>query len=403
MESLPIVRSSAEPLSGLAANHPCLWGEISQQHDPSWVLEADAYLLPTRSTGSDGSRWWEARKQGAISRDGKPISALTDLRGNRHIYPLKLDQLASVKLPTQRVARETVLYGGTLFDNFGHLLLDLSRTYQLLRLFRNSQEPFWFHYPGKIHNSEQNLATKPVEEGESQDGSWIPNPTIREWLNCLGILDRARFVQKTIKCSMLASSSVLYRDRAFVSTDFPFCAKAALAPKLRRKLLTIERSKKRIAYFSRHKLGQGTTQFAGEEEVVETLGKLANVDIICPEEFSIKDKLKLFRSYPLIAGFPQAGLILKYFVPHHQINELAQLFLFTAGPRSLNSNWVNLDRAFGFGDRILDCTPAISRDQAERDQAEPIKPMPPMDGAFQRSNAFHVGKVIDTMRDLASR
>jgi hypothetical protein len=77
--------------------------------------------------------------------------------------------------------------------------------------------------------------------------------------------------------------------------------------------------------------------------------------------------------------------------------------LFTAGPRSLNSNWVNLDRAFGFGDRILDCTPAISRDQAERDQAEPIKPMPPMDGAFQRSNAFHVGKVIDTMRDLASR
>jgi hypothetical protein len=398
MESLPIVQSSAENLSGLAANHPCLWGDIGQQHDPSWVLEPDAYLLPTRSTGADGARWWEARKQGGISRDGKPISALTDLRGKRHIYPLKLDQMAAVKLPTERTARDIVLYGGTLFDNFGHLLLDLSRTYQLLRLFRNSQEPFWFHYPGKSQHSEPNGSTKSTEQSESTDDSWITNPTIREWLNCLGILDRARFVQKTIKCSMLASSTVLYRDRAFVSTDFPACAQAALAPKLRQRLLKVEQTKRRIAYFSRHKLAQGTTQFAGEQEVVEALKSLTNVDIICPEELPIKAKLRLFRQYPLIAGFPQAGLILKYFVPYQKTNELAQLFLFAAGQRSLNSNWVNLDLAYGFGDRVLDCTPSMAKDQPES-----AKPTPPEDGAFQRSNPFHVGKVIDTMRDLASR
>jgi hypothetical protein len=35
--------------------------------------------------------------------------------------------------------------------------------------------------------------------------------------------------------------------------------------------------------------------------------------------------------------------------------------------------------------------------------AEPAKPMPVVDGAFQRSNPFDVGMVIDTMRDLASR
>jgi hypothetical protein len=29
--------------------------------------------------------------------------------------------------------------------------------------------------------------------------------------------------------------------------------------------------------------------------------------------------------------------------------------------------------------------------------------MPVVDGAFQRSNPFDVGMVIDTMRDLASR
>jgi hypothetical protein len=403
LETLPIVNSAAETLSSLAANHPCLWGEISQHQDPSWVLEPDAYLLPTRSTGSDGSRWWEARKQGAISRDGKTISALTDLRGNRPIYPLKRQYLASSKLPRERAARETVLYGGTLFENFGHLLLDLNRTYQLLRLFRNSQEPFWFHYSGKTQNNAQNRTINPFESSDSLAEGWIPNPTIREWLNCLGILKRSRFIQKTIKCSMLASSSVLYRDRAFVSADFPGCAKAALAPKLRQKLLSTGQSEKRIAYFSRHKLSRGTTQFAGEQEVVEALNSLSNVDIICPEELSIKRKLKLFRKYPLITGFPQAGLILKYFVPYRQTHELAKLLLFTAGPRSLNSNWVNLDRAYGFEDQVLDCTPPMSAPAMPGNNAEPAKPMPVVDGAFQRSNPFDVGMVIDTMRDLASR
>jgi hypothetical protein len=401
MESLPIVRSSAEPLSELSVNHPCLWGEIGQQQESHWVLEPDAYLLPTRSTGADGERWWETRKQGGISRDGKPIRALTDLRGNRLIYPLRQEQLTDLKLPTERVAKETVLYGGSLFDNFGHLLLDLSRTYQLLRLFRNSREPFWFHYPSQPHYRDASRNAEfhePSKTSQSTDHPWIPNPTIREWLHCLGILDRARFVQKTIKCSMLASSSVLYRDRAFVHADFPRCARAALAPKLRQRLLKVQPSKKRIAYFSRHKLAQGTTQFAGEQEVVDILEKIANVDVICPEELSIKAKLKIFRDYPVVAGFPQAALILKYFAPFNQKKELAQLFLFAAGKRSLNSNWVNLERAYGFGDRLLDCT--LKREQSQPDQEQPPEQG---EGAFQRSNPFNVGMVIDTMRDLAAR
>jgi hypothetical protein len=137
--------------------------------------------------------------------------------------------------------------------------------------------------------------------------------------------------------------------------------------------------------------------------VVEALNSLSNVDIICPEELSIKRKLKLFRKYPLITGFPQAGLILKYFVPYRQTHELAKLLLFTAGPRSLNSNWVNLDRAYGFEDQVLDCTPPMSAPAMPGNNAEPAKPMPVVDGAFQRSNPFDVGMVIDTMRDLASR
>jgi hypothetical protein len=96
-------------------------------------------------------------------------------------------------------------------------------------------------------------------------------------------------------------------------------------------------------------------------------------------------------------------LILKYFVPYRQTHVLAKLLLFTAGPRSLNSNWVNLDRAYGFEDQVLDCTPPMSAPAMPGINAEPAKPMPVVDGAFQRSNPFDVGMVIDTMRDLASR
>jgi hypothetical protein len=393
------VRSAAVPLSGLTASHPCLWGEINQTHDASWVLESNSYLLPTRSTGADGSRWWDARKQGGVNAHGEPISALTDLRGERHIYPLKKEHLESLRLPTDKASRPTVLYGGTLFDNFGHLLLDLTRTYQLLRLFRHSREPFWFHYPSEPYYKEKIPNPAANTDSSIPDHPLIPDPTIREWLHCLGILDRTRLVKKTLKCSMLASSSVLYRDRVFVSADFPVCAQAALAPKLRERLLKVEPSPGRIAYFSRHKLEQGTTRFAGEQEVVEALSGLANVDIICPEELSIKAKLKLFREYSLIAGFPQAGLILKYFVPYQRASEIARLFIFTAGQRSLNSNWVNLDRAYGFDDQVLDCTPT---DQAIGD-ASMTNGGQTTQFSFQRSNRFDVGLVIDTMRSMASQ
>lgn len=357
-----------------------------------WVLEPNAYLIPTRSTGIKGPRWWEGRKQGALNHLREPIEALTDKRGTRMIYPLPVNQGDHTTLSPSKIERASTLYGGTLFSHFGHLLLDLTRTYQLLRLFRRSKDPIWFHYP---EQSSKSLKT-------AQNGSQTPidNPLVDEWLRCLGIRKRVRLIRKTMESEMLVSSSVLYRDREFVTADFPAAARSALAPKLQRRLLKIEALPGRIAYFSRHKLQQGTTCFEGEEEVVAALAKLANVDVICPEELSIREKLKLFRRYRLITGFPQAALHLKYFVPYRQPRELADLFLFTAGPRSLNSNWVNLDRVYGFGDQVLDCTPSpgVSAGRTSLDAANAEE-----DPQFQRRNPFDVGLVVNTLRELASR
>lgn len=355
-------------------------------------MEPGARLVPTRSTGKTGPRWWETRKQGGLDQYGQSIDALTDRRGSRLIYPLP--QATEIETTRNRRGKnqDIALYGGTIFEHFGHLLLDLSRTYQLLRLFRRSKETIWFHYPEKIKRGSGE------EKGVQEAG--LDHPLVDEWLRCLGIRKRVRLIRRTLESSMLVSSSVLYRDREFVTADFPAAARAALAPRLRKRLLEIERVPGRIAYFSRHKLQQGTTCFEGEQEVVEALSQLPNVDVICAEELSIREKLKLFRRYPVITGFPQAALHLKYFVPYHQPGELASLFLFTAGPRSLNSNWVNLDRVFGFGDRLLDCTPSPGAGTS------PVTADPTSDSAdtnFQRRNPFAVGQVIDTMRALAGQ
>ncbi|MBM5826314.1 MAG: glycosyltransferase family 61 protein [Cyanobacteria bacterium M_surface_10_m2_119] len=383
---------TATVLAQLAADHPCLWGHISTPEAAAWVLEPSARLVPTRSTGKAGPRWWDARRQGGLDRQGRPIDALTDRRGSRLIYPLPLPVGELNEQPTARLARPLTLYGGTLFEHFGHLLLDLTRTYQLLRLFRRSKEPIWFHYP------EQTKKRANRSQGSAREEPI--NPLVDEWLRCLGIRKRVRLIRRTLESSMLVSSSVLYRDREFVTADFPAAAQAALAPRLRKRLLKVDRQPGRIAYFSRHKLQQGTTCFEGEQEVVAALAALPNVDVICAEELSIRDKLKLFRRYPLITGFPQAALHLKYFVPYRQPSELASLFLFTAGPRSLNSNWVNLDRVYGFGDRLLDCTPSAEANDPSP-AAGPGKGQD--DGSFQRRNPFAVGRVIDTMRELAGQ
>jgi hypothetical protein len=366
------------PLGAVAADHPCLWGERALLPPRPLLVETDARLLPTRRTGQ-ADLWWTSRKQGGLTSQGEPIEALTDFRGQRPIYPLPAG--AGQGLARGGKRRSLVLYGGTLFEHFGHLLLDLSRLYRLLPLFRRSREPIWFHYPAL------------------KEGGAIDHPLVLAWLDCLGIRKRARVVRRSLHAEQLVSSPVLYRDRCFVTQDFPRAAQRALAPKLSRRLQALEPASAPIAYLSRHKLTTGTTCFEGEAEVVEALGHLSNVDVICPEELSIEAKLGLYRRYGLVTGFVQAAMLLKYFVPPPQAGCLAEQLLLVAGPHSLNSNWVNLETAYGFGDRMLDCSLA-SQPPAEPHAREII---PGAGAGFQRQHRFNVGLVVDQLRALAGR
>ncbi|MEB3320072.1 MAG: glycosyltransferase 61 family protein [Cyanobium sp.] len=371
--------SGPVPLADVPEGHPCLWGQYGLLPSSPLVMEEDACLLPTRRTGQ-AEHWWTSRKQGALDRQGQPITALTDVRGARRIYALP-DDLTGMRTRSDR-RRSIALYGGTVYEHFGHLLLDLNRLYRLLLLFRRSREPLWVHYPAL---------------GEART---IENPLVKEWFDCLGIRKRVRVVRCTLGCDQLVSSPALYRDRCYATADFPRAAQQALAPKLRRRLLALQPEGAPIAYLSRHQLSTGTTRFDGELEVVEALRKLPNVAVICPEELSIEAKLGLYRRHRVITGFVQAAMVLKYFVPRRRPDEVATHLMLVAGPESLNSNWVNMERAFGFGDQMLDCThPA---DAPETDELVELGSPKRVEG-FQRLNRFHVGLVIDQLRALAER
>lgn len=363
--------SQLAPLAHVAPHHPCLWGEVRLLPSASLLEEHGARLLPTRRTGQ-ADTWWTSRKQGAIDHRGQPLTELTDLRGERPIYALPPQQEERSTFGGKR--RALVLYGGTIFEHFGHLLLDLNRLYRLLPLFRRSREPIWFHYPAL------------------GDGVEIQHPLVCNWLDCLGIRKRVRVVRRTLHCEQLVSTPVLYRDRCFVRADFPRCAQRALAPRLRRQLRAIQPQGAPIAYLSRHRLARGTTRFEGEQEVVEALGRLSNVQVICAEDLSIEAKLSLYRQHRVVTGFVQAAMLLKYFVPCRQPADLATQVLLVAGQHSLNSNWVNLEQAYGYGDQLLDCS-------VPEAPAEPAAEQ----GEFQREHRFNVGLVIDQLRMLAAR
>jgi len=375
-------------LAEVQQGHPCLWGAIESRPPVPLVTARHARLLPTRPSGAGGEGlWWQARSQGVLDQHHQQIEACTDLRGVRQIYPLLPEQFqppptAAGGEAAEKKERELVLYGGSIFDHFGHLVLDLTRLYQLLPLFRRSKACFWLHYPAlQRHDA-------------------ITHPLVLEWLECLGIRDRVRLVQRAIHCNHLITAEVLYRDRGFVREDFPEAARRALNPRLQERLLARQRRDGRIAYLSRHRLGQGTTRFEGEEVVVEALQACANIDVIQPETLSIEAKLALYREYAMVTGFAQACMNMKYFIPYIQHGELAPQLMFVAGPQSLSSNWVNLDRAAGFGDRVLDCSPSDGSPEADQPQ-----PAGDNDGStsFQRSTRFDVELVVETLRALDRR
>ena len=359
------------PLTEIPADHPGLFGERQIMQPEPLLIEENAMILPRVSTSLLGV--WAGRwSQGIFDADGKHIKALNDKRGNRELFFPLPNLKENIDIETSKIIKKSVIiYGGTLYEHFGDMLSDACRAYQLLRLYRHSKKPIWFHHavPRSIK--------KPRKS------------TILEWLDCLGISNRYRIINKPILAKRLISSPQIHRDLKFTSSDYHAATKASLSPRLSRQLMQISKHPSRIAYLSRHKLKKGTTQFVGEDELVTRLASVDNLDIVCPEELSIPEKLALWRQYTLIIGFPQSCLLLKPFVPHKDKQELATQVFLLAGAKCLPSTWLNIENACQFGDYYIDCGDEMATNSTNKPEG------------FARGNTFNVIKAFNAIRQLA--
>jgi len=362
-----------ERLDAIPKDHPCLWGELEVRDAQEADLRSwnDVTVLPTHTRRGE-PRWWRRGSYGVFDAAGRHVRTLSDMRGERHCCHPR-PRLADNPFNSDRVERhDVVLYGGTLYAAFGHLVLDSGRAYQLLREHRQNDLPIWFH-DATPHR---------------HPGSILKLGLVQAWLKQLGLRKRARLIRRPLVARELISSGALYNDRGYASRALrPACA-AALKPRLRNRLLALPPPQRRLVYLSRHKLQGGSTLYPQEAELVEQLAGMRHVDVICPEDLSFEEKLGLYRRYAVIAGFPQACMGLKLFVPGEQ---LARQVMFVSGPRSLSSTWINIDRAVGWGDAYVHCDAGLAPIVAD----DPSQP-------FQRTNPFDPQPVLQAIRHLTS-
>ena len=341
---------------------------------------AECSCSPTRTGTADA--WSTRRRQGAQDHQGEPYTPLTDIPGERPIYALP-----------EGAARATAA-------SAAHS--------------RCMAAPFSSTSATSCSTSTGCTGYCPCSAAAANQSGFTIPPLARatassiRWWRAGSTASASATGQGGAAHAALRALGVitgLSRDRCYVTADFPQVAQRALKPKLRRTLLGLRPERAPIAYLSRHRLSSGTTCFEGEQEVVEALTKLSNVDVICPEDLGFEQKLGLYRRYRVVTGFVQAAMLLKYFVPTRHPGDLAKQYLFTAGRHSLNSNWVNLERAYGFGDQLLDCS-----DPTTNILAAPASVQSPPDigtlgseAGFQRQYRFHTQLVIDQLRALAAR
>ena len=367
------ISSNLQPLAEIAAEHPSFFGESRVIEPQPFIIKEDATVLP-RITVSEDKDWSLRFSQGIFDANGDHIQALSDQRAHRKLfYPAsKLDQAAG-HAPDNIKRLKFMLYGGTLYEHFGDMLVDTCRAYQLLRLYRYSKEPIWFHYA--VPRSIKSLRA----------------PYIEAWLHCIGLGQRFLLIRRPMRAKRLVSCPQIYRDLRFISSDYPAAARSALHPQLRKKLDEIKQEGRRIAYFSRHKLTQGTSKFTQEPELVEKLRSIPEIDIICPEELNFEQKLAIWRSHAYIVGFPQGCMMLKPFVATNDTTRIARQIFLVAGPESFPSTWLNVEKACGFGDLYLDCH---YQNETPTEDANPTR--------FTRANSIDVDTVVLALKDLAA-
>lgn len=303
----------------------CVFGELKVEKiaNGRMVFE-ETKLMP--STYIRGARtWWTRRTQGVFDSNGKHIKVLSDMRADRHIWwPTTelIEAMGTYEFEEIKIA----YFGGTIYDHFGHFLLDsLSRLYPLLDEIKTNSLPIIFHF-----------AKDSIEEKSLLEGY------VGHFFNLLGVSHtRLIFITEPMKCGTLITHSPTFSD-----TNFSVQKIHELFPKLSIK----DKSKKR-GFVSKSKLtsGTGTTNQAFEiDEIFSSFG----FDIIHPELLPLEQQIDVMQSYDVLVGFPSSFFHLKLFC-----SDGAKLcIMFPELSEFLHINFLNIDVSCSYFDLFVPLT-----------------------------------------------
>jgi hypothetical protein len=126
----------------IPANHRSLFGESEVIAPEPLIIEEGATVIPRHFNIRESKDWAIRFSQGVFNANGDHIGSLSDMQGNRKLFcPAPRLEDAVGYEPANVKGHKIMLYGGTLYEHFGDMLVETCRAYQLLRLFRHSKEP----------------------------------------------------------------------------------------------------------------------------------------------------------------------------------------------------------------------------------------------------------------------
>ncbi|RDV26562.1 glycosyltransferase family 61 protein [Alteromonas aestuariivivens] len=299
-----------------------IFGQLNIVRDDSQEKQLkDAHLVP--SYYKKGMRsWWTRRAQGVFDQNFVHVSELSDIRAERKIW-WPTDETRAELTNAQFDVLDEAFYGGTIYDHFGHFVLDsLSRLYPLLPAIHASDKPVVFHYPRDSISVEQ-----------------IQNGYMGAFFDLLEIeFNRIIFLDNPLKIKSLTYHSPTFSDANFtvaeVNKHFPT-------------LSDVKKSSRR-GFVSKSKLKTGTaypTQGLEIDQIFESMG----FDIIYPETLNLKDQVDIIQSYDLLVGFPSSFFHLKLFCK----NGARLVIMFPDIDEILHVNFLNIDIGAGFSDFFI--------------------------------------------------
>lgn len=344
---------------------------------PIVINDAFIYTNHTAQTTSNSNAWWRKYQHGIFDHNGTHISDLNDIRGGRKIFwPHNAAEAHASRKQTRLRHIEFMLYGGTLYNHFGHLLMEASRGYALTRLYRHFQQPIWFHCPN----------------GFDQNGrpSTKFGPLLHDWLSFTGLKGKIRIIRESMMARTLVSAQQLYADRAFVSQELPQMCYDGVSSTTRERLNQARQPKGHIAYLARTHLKRGSTDYIGESSLISAIQEIKGVDIYHPEDLSLEQKTRIFASYKYVIGLPQSAMNLRLFARPVGGTGGATVILLCPGEAGLSSSWINLELAGKYGDILVNCTPL---DETTTQQCK-------TSSGFQASMAFNTSKAERIIREL---